>query len=277
MSIPLRWIKNYPAEDILYYRILVALSVLGLATFIFRRHALRHDLNLYRSLSIPEKRKAVLLVIVASILIFANWYTYIYTINAVSIQAGAFAYLICPLITAIFAFLILKENLSSLKKWALALALLSAIMLATGSFIDTLWSIIIATPFALYLIIQRVSKGFDKLNTLALQLLLCAVYVVPNVIYKHNNIPSDPQFWGIILLIAVVFTIIPLFFSMYALTRISSTTSGVLLYINPIIAFTLAVVYFHEAVDPHKYIAYALILLAILLFNGSVIKKIKPL
>lgn len=276
MSIPVRWIKNYPAEDILYYRILVALFLLGIGTLLFRRQALRQDLALYKQLSLVEKRTAIRLVLLASALIFANWFTYIYTINAISIQAAAFAYLICPLITAIFAFLILKEKLSHLKKWALALALLSATMLATGSLTDTLWSIIIAAPFALYLIIQRVSKSFDKLNTLALQLCICALFVIPRLFINQHTIPTDPFFWGSITLIAVVFTIIPLFFSMYALTGISSTTSGILLYVNPIIAFSLAVLYFNEAVDPHKFLAYGLILLAILLFNGAVIKKIKP-
>jgi len=59
---------------------------------------------------------------------------------------------------------------------------------------------------------------------------------------------------------------------MYALIGISSTTTGVLLYINPLIAFTLAATYFRESVSPIKYIAYGIILVAIILFN---IKNIK--
>jgi len=60
---------------------------------------------------------------------------------------------------------------------------------------------------------------------------------------------------------------------MYALIGISSTTTGVLLYINPLIAFTLAATYFQEPVQPIKYIAYGIIFIAIILFNAANIKQ----
>src|SRR5690606_38524311 len=112
--------------------------------------------------------------------------------------------------------------------------------------IDVLWSMSIASLYALYLIVQRVSQGFDKLNSLAVQLTLCSLFVIPKLFINQHAAPKEPFFWFSILTIAIIFTIIPLFFSMYALTRISSSTTGVLLYVNPLIAFTLAIVYFQE-------------------------------
>ena len=273
MAIAVRWVREYPAEDILYYRILVALIVLWSFILLFRFTALRRDIMVFQNLSKSQKQKTVGLTILASLLIFGNWFTYIYAVNHISVQSAAFAYLICPLITAISAFFILKEPLSTLKKIALGIALVSAITLATGSVIDVLWSISIASLYALYLIIQRASQGFDKLNTLAIQLALCALFVIPKLLFNQHTFPSDPSFWLSILTISVIFTIIPLFLSMYALTRISSSTTGVLLYINPIIAFTLAVTYFKESVSPHKYIAYLFILFAIVVFNWGTIRK----
>lgn len=106
------------------------------------------------------------------------------------------------------------------------------------------------------------------------QLSICALFVIPKLIYNHHAIPTDPIFWGTIVLIASLFTIIPLFLSMYALIGISSTTTGVLLYINPLIAFTLAATYFGEPVSPIKYVAYGIILVAIMLFNAANIKQV---
>lgn len=274
MSIAIRWVRDYPAEDILYYRILTALIILWSFILIFRRSVLQTDILHYQSLQPTEKRKVIWLTLLASVLILGNWFTYIYAVNHISIQSAAFAYLICPLLTAISAYIILKEQLSTIKKVALLFAMISVGMLASGSILEVIWSISIGLLYALYLIIQRVAQGFDKLNVLGVQLLICALFVIPKLIFNHNSIPDSPTFWITILIIAVLFTIIPLYLSMYALTKISSTTTGVLLYINPLIAFTLAVFYFKETVDPHKYIAYAIIVLAIILFNWQTIKRL---
>jgi len=267
MSIPLRWIRHYPAEDILGYRLLLGLVLLWMFLLLFRRKSLKRDVQTFRNQRRNERLRTVGLTVAASALIFGNWFTYIYAVNHISVQSAAFGYLICPLITAVAAFLLLKEQLSPIKKVALGLAFAGVLMLARGSVTEALWSIAIAGLYAFYLIVQRVFQGFNKLHVLAVQLTVCSLFVVPRLLFNQHPIPQELLFWGITLAIAVVFTIIPLFLSMYALSRISSTTTGVLLYINPLIAFTLAVLYFGESVEGYKYAAYGLILFAIVLFN----------
>src|SRR5690606_41897012 len=104
---------------------------------------------------------------------------YIYTINSISVQSAAFAYLICPLITTLCAFFLLCEQLSGIKWAALALALVSVSLLASGSFVAGLWSLAIAAFYAFYLITQRVLQGFDKLHILADLLAICSMFLVP--------------------------------------------------------------------------------------------------
>ncbi len=275
MSIPVRWIRDYPAEDILYFRIVTALAVLWLYILLFQRRTLYADIQKFKGLSSRDKIGQASLIVLASLLIFGNWFTYIYAVNHVSIQSAALAYLTCPLITAAAAYFILKEELQPLQKIALLIAFASVCLLAKGSLNDVLWAATIATCYAFYLILQRVSTGFNKLNQLVVQLSICALFVIPKLMYNHHDIPSNPIFWSTILLIAVVFTIIPLFLSMYALIGISSTTTGVLLYINPLIAFTLAATYFQEPIPFIKYVAYGIILVAIILFNSSNFRQIR--
>lgn len=274
MSIPVRWVKGWPADDILNYRILTGLLILWSYIVLFRRTALSKDIRHFRALAIQGKRNAIGLTVFASICIFGNWYTYIYAINNISVQSAAFGYMICPLITTFAAFILLKEQLSVIKWVALALALLSVCLLATGSLIDGLWSLGIASLYAFYLISQRVLQGFDKLNVLAVQLAICSLFIIPILFIQGHALPQGTTFWTSIILIAVVFTIIPLFLSMYALSKISSSTTGVLLYVNPIIAFLLAIFYFKEEIDPHKYIAYGILIVAIVLFNSSTLRKL---
>lgn len=273
-SIPLRNLKTHPSEEILYYRTFTSLIVIWIAILLFRRKALKQDMQYFKS-AIPVDRRIIIWQIIgATILLTLNWYTFIYAINNVSIKSGAFAYMVCPLITAFGGFLILKEELSKVKLISLGIALLSIIMLATGSFIEVLWSVIIAALYAFYLIIQRKMQHLDKLNVLACQITLAVVLMLPFYIYHHQGFPTGGWFWGHIIIIAALFTVIPLFLSLYALIGIPSSTLGIIIYLNPIIAFTVAIVYFDEHINFHQLLAYLLLLFAVFLFNWNLIKDI---
>jgi len=271
-AIPLRNLKSFPSEEILYYRIFTSLVVIWITIILFRRKALKADLVYYKQAAPKAKRTIIYQIVGATILLTLNWYTFIYAVNHVSLKAAAFAYMVCPLITAFGGFLILKEHLTKLKLIALGIALLSILLLATGSLIEVLWSVGIAALYGFYLIIQRKMQHLDKLNVLALQITLAVIFMLPFYIYHHQGFPTGLWFWGNITVIAVVFTIIPLFLSLYALIGIPSSTLGVIIYLNPIIAFTVAILYFNEQIDLHQLMAYSLLLFAVFLFNWNLIK-----
>jgi len=271
-SIPLRNLKAFPSEEILYYRIFTSLVVIWIAIFLFRRNKLIEDLHYFRA-ALPKAKKIIIYQIIgATILLTLNWYTFIYAINNVSIKSGAFAYMVCPLITAFGGYLILKETLSKLQLISLAVACISILMLATGSLIEVVWSVVIAALYAFYLIIQRKMQHLDKLNVLALQITIAVVLMLPFYLYHHERFPEGMWFWGHIVVIAALFTVIPLFLSLYALIGIPSSTLGIIIYLNPIIAFTVAVLYFGESISGHQLSAYLLLLFAVFLFNWKLIK-----
>ncbi len=271
-AIPLRNLKSYPSEQILYYRIFTSLAVIWLAIFLFRRKEFNKDVSYFKLRTAKEKKVILVQIIGATVLLVLNWYTFIYAINNVSIKSGAFAYMVCPLITAFGGFIILKEHLYRIQIIALLLATASILMLATGSLIEVVWSVIIAALYAFYLIIQRKMQGLDKLNVLALQITIAVILMLPFFVYQHTGLPTETSFWLNVLLIAVLFTVVPLFLSLFALIGIPSSTLGIIIYINPIIAFTVAIIYFNEKIDAHQLMAYLLLLFAVFLFNWNMIK-----
>lgn len=273
-SIPLRNLKAFPSEEILYYRIFTSLVFIWIAILLFRRKQLKEDYSYLSSIGFRKKRNILFQLVGSTLLLTSNWYTYIYAVNNVSLQSAAFAYMVCPLITAFGGFLILKESLSKLKLISLGIALFSILLLATGSFVEVLWSVIIASLYAFYLIIQRKMQHLDKLNVLAVQISIAVIVMLPFYLLKHQGVPQELWFWGNITVIAVFFTIIPLFMSLYALIGIPSSTLGVIIYINPIIAFAVAIFYFDEHVDIHKLFAYLLLLISVIVFNWGIIKDI---
>lgn len=273
-AIPLRNLKAFPSEEILYYRIFTSLIVIWIAILLFRRKYLKKDVVYFKSVSLREKKIIFWQIVGATVLLVLNWYTFIYAINNVSIKSGAFAYMVCPLITAFGGYLILKESLSKIQLISLAIAFVSIAMLATGSLIEVIWSVVIAALYAFYLIIQRKMQHLDKLNVLALQITLAVILMMPFYLSHHESLPDSSWFWWHIIIIAALFTVIPLFLSLYALIGIPSSTLGVIIYLNPIIAFTVAILYFNEQIDIHQLFSYLLLLFAVFLFNWNLIKDI---
>lgn len=273
-SIPLRNLKAFPSEEILYYRIFTSLICIWGAILLFRRKQLKADYAYLLNVS-PKARRVVGMQILAStVFLTLNWYTYIYAVNNVSLQSAAFAYMVCPLLTAFGGFVLLKEALSKLKLISLGIALISIILLATGSLVEVAWSVIIALLYAFYLIIQRKMQHLDKLNVLAVQIGLAVVLMLPFYLSRHGAVPDSAWFWANISVVAIFFTIIPLFLSLYALIGIPSSTLGIIIYVNPIIAFAVAILYFNEHIDSHKLSAYLLLLISVFVFNWGIIKDI---
>src|SRR5690606_14399744 len=141
---------------ILYYRILSSMILIWTFILLFRRKQWRADRNYIQAMGPTEKKRLLGLTVLASLLIMANWFTFIYAVNYISVQSAAFAYMICPLLTTVAAFFLLKEELSRLKQAGLIVALVSVLMLVQGSLIEVIWSVSIALFYALYLVVQRV-------------------------------------------------------------------------------------------------------------------------
>jgi chloramphenicol-sensitive protein RarD len=83
----------------------------------------------------------------------------------------------------------------------------------------------------------------------------------------HGPTPQEPKFYILIAVMAIFLTIIPLWLNLYALKRLRSSTTGILLYINPVLNFILAMTVFGERVDMEQAAAYGVIVMGVGLFN----------
>ena len=273
-SIPLRKIQHYPSDEILYYRIFTSLILTWAYIALFRVKQVKTDLKYFYSLDKDGRRRVIILCLLSGVLISGNWFTYIYAVNNVNLKSAAFAYMVCPLITAFAGFLILREKLSMMKLIALGIASVSILILAQGSLRDVLWSVFVAALYSFFLIAQKVMNKMDKFNMLGLQLLIASILMFPFYVYNYQGFPLDTFFWTDIVIIAIFFTIIPLYLSLYALIGMPSSTLGIIIYLNPIVAFAVAFFYFHEGISLHQLYAYSLLLAAVIVFNWNTIKEI---
>lgn len=277
---PLKALAAYPSGQILYFRVLISVLVLLTIMPLFRQKSIGQTFGTFKAAAPAEKRKFLILTALGGALLTVNWFVFIYVINHIDIQTGSFSYLLCPILTALLGYLLLQEKLK-LNQWAaIFISLLSCFMLGSGAVVNLFYSLLIAFSYAFYLITQRALKGYDKMVLLTLQLVVSFVLMGP--FYRYFNaghtLGADFYFFGVIAGLSVGFTIIPLFLNLYALTELKSGTIGILMYINPIINFIMAFLYFQESSNWHKGLAYALIFLSVVLYNLKFkkIKKLKP-
>lgn len=274
-SIPLRALQDFPAGEILYFRILFSAITLLFIIFMFKRKDLRQDRQTLHLMPRAQKKAALMLTLAGGALLCVNWLTFIYIVNEINIKTASFSYLICPVITAVLGYVMIREKLTSLQWLAVGLCTVSCILIGMGSALELGYSFLTAITYALYLISQRKNQGFDRIIVLGVQILFSLVLLTLLSSYLIQSIPASMKFYSVIAVIAIVFTVLPLFLNLFALNRINSATIGILMYINPLFNFTIALIVFEEQVSLLQAIGYSIIMLALILFNYPNFRKIQ--
>jgi chloramphenicol-sensitive protein RarD len=274
-SLALKPLHNYPSLDILFYRVFFSVVTMVLINLVFRRNIVLKNWNHFSQMAPKQKQSTVVLTLGGAIFLTSNWFVFIFVMNHVSVKAASLAYLICPILTTIIAFFILKERLSKGQWVAVMISILGCILLSFHHFQDIFFSLVVAATYAFYLVSQRKNSELDKFLILTIQLLFTALILLPFYPKHSGKIPTEPLFYGYLLIIVVFFTIIPLFLNLYALKGINSSTVGIMIYINPIINFLLAIFYYNEQVSLIQLCSYFLILVSIVVFNAKLIFQIK--
>lgn len=270
-SLALKPLHNYPSLDILFYRVFFSVVTMLLINLCFRKKVLKKDWNQFKSMTSKQKRSVVILTLGGGVFLSSNWFVFIYVMNHISVKAASLAYLICPILTTILAFFILKEKLSKWQWFAVSISVFSCVLLSLNHFEDIFYSLVTALTYALYIISQRKNSEMDKFLVLTIQLVFTALILIPFYPNYSGVLPTESLFYGCLSVIVVFFTIIPLFLNLYALKGINSSAVGIMIYINPIIGFLIAIFYYKEQVTALQLFSYFLILVSIVVFNEKLI------
>lgn len=274
-SLVLRPLHSFSSSDILFYRVFSCAIIMTLVSVLFKRKTLQDNLSYFKSIPQKSKRDLIILNVASSILLTANWFSFIYVMNHVSVRATSVAYLVCPIITTILAYFLLKDKLTRLQWLSVFLSFLGCVLLSYANIIDMFYSSLIGFTYAAYLVSQNKNKQFDKFLILNFHILLSALILLPFFPVYSEGIITDIKFYFYVEIIAVMYTIVPLLLNLFALSGISSSKVGMILNINPIIAFVLSGVVYHEPLGTLQIFSYALIFLAVIVFNAKEIFRLK--
>ncbi|GAB3534545.1 EamA family transporter [Pontibacter brevis] len=269
---PLKALAAYPSGQILHFRVAFSIVLLLLISLLFRRRQMQQTLAQVKNALPRQKRLFMLYTFLGGALLTINWLAFIYVINHINIQTGSFSYLLCPILTAVLGFMLLKEELRANQWLAIGLSALSCVLVGTGELSSLLFSLLIALSYAFYLITQRLLKAYDKIVLLTLQLLLSFALLAPFYSYfvGESNVALNSHFFLNIAILSAGFTVLPLFLNLFALKELTSGTIGILMYINPIINFVMAFLYFNEQTTSTKLLAYLLIFVSVIIYNLNI-------
>jgi chloramphenicol-sensitive protein RarD len=272
ISLLLKPMHIYAAMDILFYRVFIGAGIMASILFFINPGMRIKNIKTFKNLATADQKKTLVNTLLGGALLAFNWFFFIYAMNNISIKAASYAYLICPIITTVLAYFILKEKLTQQQWLAVLISFFSCCILAFNHLIDLAYSLIVAMSYALYLITQRNNNMLEKFFILSLQMIFAALFLLLLFPFFSTHTTYDSNFYWQVFLLAVIFTIVPLWLNLYALKGVNSSSMGILLYINPILNFIVAALVFDEPTELTQIMGYVVIFLSIILFNWARLK-----
>lgn len=216
--------------------------------------------------------RALALNALSSVLLTANWLTYVWGVNHGFIIECSLGYFLTPLCNVALGYLILHERPRSLQWAAIACAAVgvAVLLIKLGHFP---WiAVVIAGTWATYGLLKKRSSLGSLAGLTAETLLLFPFAVAALVWWNHTGEGALGRVdaWShALVLSAGVITAIPLLMFAYGAQRVRLTTLGLLQYLAPTVQFLLGLLVYHEAVDTGRWQAFAVIWAGLILYTAD--------
>lgn len=260
-------LERYDAIEIIVHRVIWTFGVLLLVMIFGRRTAWL--------LHIKHQPKWIMWTFISAMLIATNWLTYVWAVNHDKVLEASLGYFIQPLMGVALSLAVFKEKLRFLQKVAIALA-------GVAVCVQVMWlgglpwlSLLLATSFALYGVIQR-QTPFDAIDGLFLETVLL-LPICLGWLAQASVVSSSLAFWmskeiGLLVLAGPI-TLVPLLLYNASTKLVNFTVLSFLGYLGPSIVFLLAVFYYHEAFDIKKLMVFALIWIGLMVFSWDMVQQ----
>lgn len=264
--VPLYWklLKHVPAIQVLGHRIVWSLAVL-----IVLVAALRRD---RRTALASVSRRVVGLYAIAAGLIAANWFLYIYAVNAGFIVETSLGYYITPLVNVLFGVLFFHERMRPAQWVSIALAATGVVQL-TFAYGALPWIAFgLAASFGSYGLAKK-KAPLDPVEGLTLETAILAPVAIVYLMLLHRmgegaflrtGATSDALMIG-----GGLVTTVPLLLFAAAVRTVPLSVIGILQYIGPTLQFLLGVFVYHEPFSRTQLIGFSIVWAALVIYAGD--------
>lgn len=254
-------LKLISPVELLLVRIIFAALLMSL--FFLLRRALTANLReIFRG-------KFFLASVITSLILAANWFFYIYSVEIGQSNQACLGYFITPLINIALGRFFFAEKLDAWKITAIVFAL-SAVIFQTvmlGSF--PYLALAIGGSFGIYGAVRKYLK-VSALKGLFAEMLFLSVISLPISLYfyagKWANLGNS--FITLIWFFAAgIFTLLPLLWYLFAVQKLPLNSVGLAQYSSPSLQFLVAIFYLQEDFDLNRLIAFILVWIGLFIYS----------
>ena len=254
---------HVPPLEVLSHRALWSLVFFGAVLALQRRL-----LEVPAALSNPARAGWVLL---ASLMISANWLLFIWAIQVDRVTETSFGYYIFPLVAVLFGAVLFGERLGVIRWSAVGLAAIAVLVLGVGLGAPPWISLVLAVTFGIYGVLKKQVASGPVVSVTA-EVCLIAPLAIAYIVFVAGGVRLDLATLALLALSGPL-TSGPLILFSYASKRIALSTVGVLQYVNPTLQFVCAAAILGEPVTVWHLIAFPLIWVALTIYSTESIRQ----
>ena len=267
--LPLFWkiLEDVPAFQILCHRISWSL------VFLIFIHMIRKNFSWLKDAF--KNKRTVITFLTTSILLSANWFTYIWAVNNGRTIEASLGYFINPLLCVILGVIVLKERPD---KWSwIAISLAGAGIGYTVIVYGSIpWiAFVLAGSFSIYGLLRK-QASLNSLQGLTFETLILFLPATAILIYfEVKGIGSFGHVTftkNVYLSLAGIVTSVPLLLFAAAARRIELTSLGILQYIAPTLQFIIGLLVFREDFSRSRLVGFSFVWVALIIYTITRIK-----
>ncbi len=270
---PLYWGFLEPSSptEVLAARIVFSLVAMAALVSVVRQWAAVH--------AVLTHGRTLRILTVAAALVTVNWGVYIWAVANAHVVDASLGYFVNPLVSVALGVVVLGERLRRAQWLAVSIAAL-AVLYATVSLGRVPWvALVLAFSFGLYGLAKKVA-GAEAIPSLTVELIVLTPFALGYVAWlsSHGGLAFGHHGTAHTLLMmgAGPVTALPLLLFGHAATRVPLSLLGLLQYITPSIQLALGVVVLDEQMSPQRWLAFAGVWLALVVFTVDALHHRRP-
>ena len=247
--------------EVVMHRSFWTCIILFLTTIIFKKW------NKFTKIILNKKNLIILFF--TSILILANWTTWIYAVSTERIIDASYGYFIFPILNVFFGFIFFNEIINRKRLLSIIIVLIASIFLLFNFKLFPWLGFCVAIFWSIYNLLRK------KINVETdIGLFIESLFVLPLTIFflyfiylnNFNNFSINEPISMFLLFLAGPMTVIPLFFYIKGLEKAGLGISGMIFFITPTSQFLLGYLYFKEPFSLEKLISFIFIWIAVFIY-----------
>lgn len=224
-------------------------------------------------------------IVAASLLISANWFGFIFSVQVGRALEASLGYYIFPLVAVTLGVVVFRDRLNRWQITAIGIATTGVMVLIFGLGVTPWIALFLASTFGLYGAVKKLSPLGPQVSTAAEVLVLLPVAVIwlggihtgswdnPGASGRTGAVFGQDWFLSLLLVLSGPMTGLPLLLFSFASKRISMVSLGLIQYLNPTLQFLVAVAVFGEIFTPWHMAAFGLIWIALALYSVDAIRR----